>query len=803
LANAFTLFAEIKADTSVVDRAMRSTEKNAESLTKELTRTEHAAEAIGHTSATTAQKFQQLRGSIAASNQRVRDAANAFKAGHISARQMATVINQAGRSAITASNQIKTLTARLSDLRAKQAAVAGKPSSSFIGSNEFLAGVTGGLAGAGIAGAGLAAFGMTKQLVSGIATLGTSAIQMAADFQQTKNAMTVFTGSSEKAKVELAALAELSKKTPGLSLVDAEQGATRLRAMGFAADTANKLLVGLAKQKILSGVGSEAIDRTTLNLAQLASGGGDFQDIKDLVQNLPTARKEINEAFGSLQGFQAALKANPQEAIKRLADELAGVTAPAGGFNDALQKLNDSLLISGRAFGEPIVEPLTESMRILTETVYGSEGAWRSWGQTVGDQITAINQLSRGALNIGGVLGNLPGNPIGNTLSQIVSQQLPGGSLIASALSATGQALRLAGGTGLGAGMSGQLAPATNTPSGNLKAAIEQIEMEARARKENQAALANYHGYIQRLNQSAFSVQEAQLSNHLSKTQASELQSIRQNAALKEQQIRAEMRTDQIYFREAMKMAVPGEQGAIQMKANEAAAKSQAELRINALKSATAIREAYKKIKTEIASIFTSGYQSNPFVQIFEQGRLAIERVKEATMGLNPALRATLLTLTAAATATQTFGQALENKLQASNLRNEARQFLSGSLDAETPYNFQKNLDRQLRAIGAVGSPFGVTDDKQRLIDKQIIGILGQDPTKLNRSQQILASDARVREAGRLESEEREAKEVQRKLLTVLQNLEGNKALEIAISDPTSRTAIGATSANVNARYKQ
>jgi hypothetical protein len=80
---------------------------------------------------------------------------------------------------------------------------------------------------------------------------------------------------------------------------------------------------------------------------------------------------------------------------------------------------------------------------------------------------------------------------------------------------------------------------------------------------------------------------------------------------------------------------------------------------------------------------------------------------------------------------------------------------------------------------------------------------LGQDPTKLNRSQQILASDARVREAGRLESEEREAKEVQRKLLTVLQNLEGNKALEIAISDPTSRTAIGATSANVNARYKQ
>lgn len=886
MSNAFSLWGELKADTGKFESSMRSSQNLLESVSKAVTSTESRAVSLGKTTATTSRQFERFNEVLSAQQKKLLNAGAAFQAGHISAKQMASVMTSVDSSLLRTASSLKSVNAGLDDFKKKavtsantknlkdsakaqadaakqqlaaertaaktQAAadrIATKKSqqlasfrsdlekqgqarqlqkreqdwlmrtgrgtpggssrlsaSSMFGGNEFLAGATGGLVGGGVAMAGLAAFGATKQLASGIANLGGESVRMAADFQMTQNAMAVFTGSTEKAKIELRALADLSRKTPGLGLEDAEKGATRLRAMGFSAATATKLLTGLAKQKILSGVGSEAIDRVTLNLAQLASGGGDFQDIKDLVQNLPTARKEINAAFGSLQGFQTALKANPQAAIQKFADALANVQAPAGGFNDALQKLNDSFLVTGRAFGSPILDPLTDGMKNLTAIVSASEGTWSSWGTTVGNQIRAVNGAISGLAQIDAATGGRLSSSISALIGQVIRQQLPTASAVLGLTETAGRVLGNIPGqakASIGGNASGFDSADSKINLEKAKEdAIKLIEIQAAARKENQNQLTAYYGYISNLNSSAFKIQEAQLANHLSKQEASEMQSIRANAALKEQQIRAQQRTDAAYFKGALSMAVPGEQAAIQQKANEAFANSNAELVANAQRAAIAIREAMKKAKTDIASIFISGFKDNPFVSIFDQGRLAIERVREATQGLNPHLRAMLLTLTAGATATAAFGQSLENKLQASNLRNEARQFAAGKLDADTPENFQKNLDRQLASIGATGNALGRTPGEQRLIDKQIIALTqGLDPAKLSRSQQQLASTARLEEAKRLDTEQEEARLIQKKLLTVLTNLEGNKALEILIDDPNNRTSIAATSSNVNARY--
>ncbi len=301
----------------------------------------------------------------------------------------------------------------------------------------------------------------------------------------------------------------------------------------------------------------------------------------------------------------------------------------------------------------------------------------------------------------------------------------------------------------------------------------------------------------------SYSVAEAMLKNHLSANQASEIQSIQATTALKNRNIQNQLQNERAFFNEQLAIAKPEERAALEQAYTAKVSQAHAEMQVNSINAMVAVREAAKRLKTEISSIFIAGQADNPFVAIFDQGRLAIERVTEATQGLNPQLRAMLLTLTAGATATAAFGQALENKLLSSNLRNEARQFAAGKLDASTPQNFQANLERQLKAVGATGYAFGRTAQEQRLIDKQIIGLTqGIDPSALSNSQQSLAANARLREAASLDAEEGEAKKVQAQLLEVLKQLNGNKALEIAITDPANRTTIGATSSAVNARYK-
>lgn len=330
------------------------------------------------------------------------------------------------------------------------------------------------------------------------------------------------------------------------------------------------------------------------------------------------------------------------------------------------------------------------------------------------------------------------------------------------------------------------------------------LGVDKEAIKQREAFLSASLSATQSKLAASYSVAEAMLKNHLSATQASEIQSIQATTALKNRNIQNQLQNEYAFAREQMAIAKPEERAALEQAYAAKVSQAHAEMQVNSINAQVAIREQMKRTKEEISSIFLAGQADNPFVAIFDQGRLAIDRVKEATMGLNPQLRAMLLTLTAGATATAAFGQALENKLLSSNLRNDARQFAAGKLDADTPRNFQENLERQLKAVGATGYAFGRSAQEQRLIDKQVIALTqGIDPSKLTRSQQSLASSARLNEAASLDAEQQQAKDIQAKLLTVLTNLEGNKALEVVFSDPANRTTLGATSANVNARYKQ
>lgn len=249
--------------------------------------------------------------------------------------------------------------------------------------------------GAGFA-AGMKALDALTGAIESFARLAGSAavesVKMAADFEKTRNALEVFTGSTRRANAELQEISDLARNTPGLGLEDAEKGATRLRGLGFAAKTAQDLVAGIAKNKILSGADEQAVNRVIMNLEQLRAGSPQIKkDIQQMVLAIPTLSKVINETFGSLEKFQAALKRNPSEALEKFAEAAKKTEVGNAGLSDAFLKLQDEVLRTQRTFGEPILEPLTESVKNLTGVLAENKETWSSWGKYVGDVIDGFN----------------------------------------------------------------------------------------------------------------------------------------------------------------------------------------------------------------------------------------------------------------------------------------------------------------------------------------------------------------------------------------------------------------------------
>lgn len=226
-----------------------------------------------------------------------------------------------------------------------------------------------------------------------------ASVNYAAVTEQVTNSLTFFTGSAAQARSEIAAIDQAARSTPGLRLLDAEQGIARLRALGFEAVTARNLVVGIAKERLISGTTDEnAVNRVIINLQQLRAGSPQIQrDIQQMILALPSLNIEITKTFGSIQKFRDELARDPRSALDKFAKGLADVETPAAGLLIKVEKLEDAVINSARAFGEPLLEPLETAIDGLTSALYSNEKAAASWGTTFGNflggLIVQANQL--------------------------------------------------------------------------------------------------------------------------------------------------------------------------------------------------------------------------------------------------------------------------------------------------------------------------------------------------------------------------------------------------------------------------
>lgn len=223
-----------------------------------------------------------------------------------------------------------------------------------------------------------------------------TSVQLAANFEQTRSALTVFTGSATLADRELAALDETARNTVGLSLPSARDGYQQLRSLNFEAGLSRKLLAGLGKERLLSGADEQSVQRVITNLVQLSSGSSRAsQDVKEMIHAIPRLAQEFQQAYGTLDFKQIGemFKKDPEGALKKLANQMEQTKNISGGFNDALLKMNDEIQRIEEKAGKPLMQTLTSDILLLTRAIHDSTSTFIGWGVEIEHTYTGLKKI--------------------------------------------------------------------------------------------------------------------------------------------------------------------------------------------------------------------------------------------------------------------------------------------------------------------------------------------------------------------------------------------------------------------------
>jgi hypothetical protein len=782
MASVFTLFGELKADTSSFTNSLRQAEDRLRATEGAIAKTEQRSRGLGNTTAVGSRQFEKYNERLNQQRNILTGATGAFQRGEISARRYHTIIGQTEKATANLNSRLKDHGARLTDLAQKQ---------------SLLSRISGGLSGIG----GFLGVGITA---GGALGLAGAAINKA--IEQAK-AYRLLSASATEAGLSQSVLFEKNKQFAGqVGLSEVASAGTvssisRLNAYaGGGTAQLDKLLSGFADLGAARGINGNDLQTLIGSILSGQDEGLNRLGISDPGQLYKQFAKEHGKSVESLtqqEKVQAAVNAVLEKSamfagaadlrMASLEGTVAKTTAAWENFTNALSTnfatsgpVSDFLrtaseLVQGLSIDlDQVNKRLAEgkSAKQIANELYAGPGA--------GDYVSAA--ASNVAFGIGGygIFGLLARATVGSdAVSGAVSP-----SAIAERRKADFEAqIAAQAEVNKNQGLAAAQTRSDKSISTYTAWQKEQIDktfgpkaMEA-AQKAREAALTQGLSREQSAMRSNFSVQEAILTNHLAKKQASEIQSLQATSRLKNAQLQAQIQTDRSYYNALIaNAATPEDKARFTADRDSNIKAAQNEILANNINTQTQIIEKTRELKKEIASIFVGlAGENNPFVKIFDDGRLAIERIREATRGLGPDLQKTLEQMQRSATAAAYFGQGLDNALHASNLRNEARQFRAGSFDADTPENFQDNLQRQLTALGA--SPYRSFSDaaKQSTLDQRIIALTsGLDPAKLTAYQQDIAADAREREALRLEKQAGEEQQLRKKLAMVLEHLDSS-----------------------------
>lgn len=231
---------------------------------------------------------------------------------------------------------------------------------------------------------------------AGIAVLGRSALDAAADFEQTRIAFETMLGSEAKAQKLLKDLQTFAKKTP-FNLVELQEGTKRLLAYGIEGEKVIDTMRVLGD--ITSGVGRDKMPQLILAFGQVKAAGHltgmELRQFSETgVPLLDTLAKQFNVSTGEMTemisrgevGFPAV-----QQALSSLTGEGGKffnlMDKQAKTFTGSMSNLQDSwnqlLILLGTVFiplATQIVQSLTSLLTPIMSVVAGNQSLQQAFG---------------------------------------------------------------------------------------------------------------------------------------------------------------------------------------------------------------------------------------------------------------------------------------------------------------------------------------------------------------------------------------------------------------------------------------
>lgn len=255
--------------------------------------------------------------------------------------------------------------------------------------------------------------GVTLPLIG----FGGVAMKVFGDLEAVGKGLEIVEGSSAAATASLERIKQIAK-LPGLGMQEAAQGYTNMRALGFAANFAEKALKAVGNATALGGKGKFEFNNIINQLNQMASKPSVLmEDLKPILNSAPVIAMKIKEIYGSInaEDINKQLTGGPQEFIKTLVDELATVPTAASGAKNAIENFGDSAKVAGANIGEVIntsagltgfINSLGDSMVSVSENFKGLNTTTKDSMVLLGGLAIAFGPVSYG---IGAVVGAIPG----------------------------------------------------------------------------------------------------------------------------------------------------------------------------------------------------------------------------------------------------------------------------------------------------------------------------------------------------------------------------------------------------------
>ena len=603
-----------------------------------------------------------------------------------------------------------------------------------IGGSAFSGGLSGGVVGGLAGGAVLAGVSALKSGVSELAgsveDLSVKSVTLAGNFEETRNALAVFAGSTAEARRELSAIDKIALNTPGLKLEVAEVGYQRLRALNFEAKLSQDLIKGLGTQRVLSGASSDAVDRVITNLIQLKSGAGTATDVRQTIGQLPTLLPVFQKAFGT-QDFgdiNKAFKTDPQ-ALQKFAAELSKTQSAQAGLNVSIEKGSDALAQAGRVFGEPILDPLTKDIQGLTKLLNENQSTFARWGQSAADALRGVSEAASaiGGSQGGGVAGRVLGAGVRGSLAigtygisetairgfQTFSdlgrksrekQEAEDANKSFSELVSKNGGFETKTASGLVVGAVGAINEAVlKIPSLNKQLETEEAKKQAKELAENIRKVSGEIAEFGVKSQIDTGTQNLEISKAIAVRDAKGdgLKIAKETAALEIANLKEQiLLSDKLFAAKTQNLSsddFKAGKGLLLSRENEAnVSKLNSQILLTQINSQKQINDEIKKgvekakelgkaYQSTFDNLFVETSRDNPLAQVFSEGDRAIDKLRENLKGLKPELLAIAESLQKTANDNKEFGTRLDNDLSALDLKQKADDLRKFGKDISRP----------------------------------------------------------------------------------------------------------------------